>query len=143
MTPEQRHHNNLKKLGEVYKPFQPKVEKILGDLQSLGWHAIIAQAWRSIDDQLAAFRAGNSKVKFSYHNVKINGKKAAMAVDIVDDRYNWDIPQNHPFWEALGKVAKKYGCYWGGDWHWRDVAHIEYFDNDKLTEVEAGHIPTA
>ena len=141
MTPEQRHQNNLNKLQELFKPFQPKVKLILGEMQSLGWQAIIAQAWRSRAEELADFKAGNSKVRFGFHNVTINGKKSSMAADITDARFMWNIPQEHPYWAALGKIAHKYGCFWGGDWHWKDVAHVQYFDNDELAEVEEGHIP--
>jgi len=46
------------------------------------------------------------------------------AVDIVDRRYGWNIP-NTRFWDDLGVLAKKHGCSWGGDWRNPDRAHVE------------------
>lgn len=46
------------------------------------------------------------------------------AVDIVDRRRGWDIPNAH-FWTDLGALAKQHGCAWGGDWSKPDPAHVE------------------
>ena len=51
---------------------------------------------------------------------------AALAADIVDRRYLWNIPQNHQFWRHLGSSARAHGLTWGGDWkRFPDGAHVE------------------
>ena len=50
------------------------------------------------------------------------------AADIIDKRYGWDglaANKDFQFWKDLGRIAKKSGCIWGGDWKIKDVAHIE------------------
>ena len=46
------------------------------------------------------------------------------AVDIVDRRFGWEIPQKK-FWKDLGELAKENGCAWGGDFKKPDPAHVE------------------
>lgn len=48
------------------------------------------------------------------------------AVDIVDRRFGWH-PRDPKFWDDLGRLARKHGCVWGGDWPGKkkDVAHVE------------------
>jgi|SRR6185295_496138 len=65
------------------------------------------------------------------HSLLAHGRNAldvvnGYAVDIVDRRFGWDIPDTK-FWKDLGEIAKSYGCGWGGDWKApnTDVAHVE------------------
>ena|ERR1035437_3083954 len=46
------------------------------------------------------------------------------AVDIVDKRRGWNVPDVR-FWTDLGYLARKYGCEWGGDWDPPDSAHVQ------------------
>ena len=58
----------------------------------------------------------------------------ANAADIADRRYGWSGPagnKNFQFWKDLGRIAKKHGCGWGGDWKMRDVAHVYLIFGDK------------
>ena len=53
------------------------------------------------------------------------------AADIVDERYWWSDPaasRSFKFWLDLGRIAKKHGCRWDGDWkHFPDVTHVEFW----------------
>ncbi len=104
-----------------------KVAAVLSDLAGHGWKPKIAEAYRTVASQRRKKAAGTSTVDWSFHNHTIHGKPAALASDIVDERYLWNIPQDHQFWKDLGSSAKAHGLKWGGDWNrFPDVAHIEY-----------------
>lgn len=48
-----------------------------------------------------------------------------LAVDIVEkDGTPWDAPPG--FWENIGRVAKKHGLSWGGDWKKPDRPHVQW-----------------
>ena len=64
---------------------------VITALEVQGFRPRIQDAWRSEADQLKAFNAGNSKLKFGYHNATgRNGEREALAVDLLDD----DAPLN-------------------------------------------------
>ena len=89
--------------------------------------------------QRRLFEAGNSRVRFSFHNAQLKiGTPNAYAIDIIDRRWAWGVgaERNH-FWDALGKAAKAEGLYWGGDWlKFKDYAHVQSFSNSKLAEIK-------
>jgi len=128
-----------KKLLSLYPPMRPKIEAVLQGMRDRGFQPKIFFAWRSVAVQLEIYRAGNTKVKFSFHNAqKPDGTPNAYAVDIVDQRWAWgDAAEANGFWKALGAEGKQQGLYWGGDWRsFKDVAHLQWFDNDKLAQVK-------
>jgi hypothetical protein len=72
--------------------------------------------WRSPAEQLAKFRAGYSKVKWSFHNANNrDGSPGSLAADIIDVRFFWDSPTW--FWLMLASSAQSHqlesGIYWG------------------------------
>lgn len=119
---------------------------ILGELRSLGWRPVVHHdAVRTLEEEAQKVKEGKSKTLNSWHVRSTVGhlrqSRTLMnivhgnAADIIDERYGWDGPAaNHHFrfWLDLGRVAKKYGCRWGGDWpHFKDVAHIEFLFIDQ------------
>jgi hypothetical protein len=127
----------MEHLDRFHPVFRHALGLILGELRSLGWQPRIASGMRITAEQAEKVRHGYSKTMRSWHVastvgmlpvsrasfVEVNGN----AADIVDSRYGWEGPaadKSSKFWRELGRVAKKYGCYWGGDWKMKDVAHI-------------------
>ncbi len=67
--------------------------------------------YRPPEEQLAAYRAGNSQLKFGKHNYR-----PARAVDLVfqrDGRWSWDTML--PWW-LVGYWAEACKLAWGGRW---------------------------
>ena len=63
-----------------------RLKRVLTALESQGFNPRIQDAWRSKADQLAAYNAGTSHLKFGYHSVTgAGGKKEALAADVLDD----------------------------------------------------------
>ena len=86
MKETDRQARNAQKLAECEPSFGQLVSGVLQGLEAHGLRPRIQEAWRSPENQLAAFRAGRSKLKFGFHNVTTpDGKPAALAVDILDD----------------------------------------------------------
>lgn len=127
------------KLMSMNSHFRQKIQKILAAMKKRGFKPKIVYAWRSVAIQLKLFKAGKTKVKFSFHNAQhLDGTPNAYAVDIVDERWAWSADaETNGFWEALGEEAKKMGQFWGGDWaSFPDVAHIQYYPNSSLRRVK-------
>jgi len=45
-----------------------------------------------------------------------------------EGKLKWVQDEDHPHWKILGEYWEELdpGCYWGGDWKSRDVAHFGY-----------------
>lgn len=136
----------MTKLNELHPVLRRKVRAIIADLAGHGYRAKVASAWRSAADQLALYRAGRSRVKFSFHNAAYplgSGKAeapCALAADIVDSRLGWGASKE--FWRLLGRAARAHGLVWGGDWAtFPDVAHVQLCPNTDLLRAKAGWLP--
>lgn len=128
-----------KKLQSMTPLLRPKVQAVLAGLSRAGFQPTIFYGWRSVAVQLSLYKAGNSKVKFSFHNAQLpDGTPNAYAADIIDARYAWGtVAKTSGFWTELGAQAKQQGLYWGGDWaSFRDWAHVQLVDNPMLARVK-------
>jgi len=126
--------------------FQWRLNIILGELRSLGWKPKVhSEAFRTLEQEKQKVKEGNSETTSSWHVIgnrrwMAHGRSQidvlfGNAADIIDERWGWDGPAMNPkfkFWTDLGRIAKKYGCEWGGDWkdkHGKpkpDSAHIQF-----------------
>jgi hypothetical protein len=68
---------------------------------------------------------------------KPDGIPNAYAVDVIDRRWAWgEEAETNGFWEALGRLAKAEGHFWGGDWRkFKDVAHVQFHPNRMLAAI--------
>ncbi len=126
------------KLDQAHPVFRWILERVLSDFESLGWQPRIVYIKRSREEQAQKVKEGSSKTMKSWHVPATIGLMGAgqhdlqvvqgNAADIIDKRYGWNglaANKDFQFWKDLGRIAKKYGCTWGGDWKMRDVAHIQ------------------
>ena len=86
MKETDRQARNAQRLAECEPSFGQLVSGVLRGLEARGLRPRIQEAWRPPGNQLAAFKAGRSKLKFGFHNLTASdGRPAALAVDILDD----------------------------------------------------------
>src|SRR6266849_193113 len=116
MTESDRLKRNKERLKELFPTFAVRIGKVLVDLEAAGVRPRIQEAYRSPEDQLKAFNAGFSKLKFGFHNVTgAGGNRESLAVDLLDD----DQPLNPStgYLLRLATVAQKQrletGILWG------------------------------
>jgi hypothetical protein len=84
MTEQKRLQHNQNKLTECYPAFRSRVEAALKEMESQGFRPRISEAGRSPEDQLTAYKNGNSKLKFGFHNVTgKDAKPESLAVDVL------------------------------------------------------------
>jgi hypothetical protein len=115
MTDAQRKQRNTEKLAELYPTFRERLKKVITDMEARGYHPRIQDAYRSPEDQMKAYNAGNSKLKFGFHNVTgANGAKESLAVDMLDD----DFPLNSrkEYLLNLADACQKQGLNSGIRW---------------------------
>ncbi len=103
---------NKQRLGECFPAFAKRVVKVIKEMDEAGFRPRIQDAHRTIQDQLKAFNAGFSDVKFGFHNVTgANGKPEALAVDMLDDDHPVTAPRKYLI--KLASVAQKNGLHSG------------------------------
>jgi hypothetical protein len=110
-----RKARNAQRLTELYPTFARRIAALIKDLETQGLRPRIQDAWRSPEGQLASFNAGHSKLKYGFHNVTgANGRKEALAVDMLDD----DYPTNPggAYLLHLAAAAQKQGLISGIRW---------------------------
>lgn len=118
--------------------FKPFVLEILTQLEAKGWQPIVAEGRRTLAQQREKVRLGYSTTMHSYH-------LTGMAADIVDKRYNWDIPLSHQYWRDQGTIVDLIqktnpGLHWGGDWGQGYQRYINYLLGRTKYFVDVAHV---
>jgi hypothetical protein len=120
MNEDRRKQWNADRLAELYPSFRDKISAVVIELDSHGFRPRIHEAWRSEEDQLKAFKAKFSQLKYGFHNVTAaDGTKEALAVDMVDENIVNNIEadySNTEFLLRLTAAAQKQGLDSGIRW---------------------------
>jgi hypothetical protein len=112
MTEHDRRRHNAACLDELFPTFRDRVLGIIDVLEQQGCRPRIKEAWRSRQEQLRRFKAGDARMKFDLHNVTgKNGEKEALAADLLDDDAP-DFPSTR-FLLLLAAAARWHGCQTG------------------------------
>lgn len=115
MLEAERISRNQARLTEMYPVFRDKVIPILKELEEAGYRPRIQVAWRSVSDQLEAYRNGYSQVTYGYHNATSpQGNKEALAADILDD--DNPLSAKTDYMLRLAAAAEKQGLTTGIRW---------------------------
>ena len=115
MTESARQKRNQDRLLECYPTFRRRVSMVIARLEALGYRPRIQEAWRSPQEQHAAYMAGTSKLKYGFHNVTgRDGVMESLAVDLLDDDHPLAPPI--PYCLVLAAIARKYQCETGILW---------------------------
>jgi len=86
MLESERIAYNKNKLKDLYPAFRTRIEAVLKEMEDAGYRPRLQVTWRSVADQLDAYRRGKTRVLFGFHNITgANGVREALAVDIWDD----------------------------------------------------------
>lgn len=132
--------------------FANKLRKVFLALETQGYKPKIVSAWRDIATQARLKAEGKTQVSFSFHNnVNDEGKPAALAADVVDSRYGYEVSErNSKFFKALGAAAEQLGMTWGGGLTYKrsnpvwakyslswDPSHVQAFPNNALGQIRA------
>src|SRR3989338_2334322 len=93
--------------------------KLVINAHKEGLRVCIFETYRSQERQLDLFNKGKTKLsKNGMHHFGV-------ATDVVF-RTEKNQPIWHGNWEALGKIGKEFGLFWGGDWEsFRDYPHFQ------------------
>lgn len=123
MTDPERLSHNAEQLAQCYGPFRDRARLVLDGQEARGMRPrIAAPAWRSSVLQAAAVAAGNSQVKWSFHQATAkDGTPESLAIDVLDDDYPMPSPHQSEwpaqfrafvFW--LAALAESRGLETGG-----------------------------
>jgi hypothetical protein len=110
-----RKARNAQRMTTLFPTFAARLGRVIGSLEQDGLRPRIQDAWRSPEDQLAAFNSGHSKLKYGFHNVtSLNGQPEALAVDLLDD--NAPLNPGKPYILRLAAAAEAEGLATGVRW---------------------------
>lgn len=122
-----RQNRNEQRLTELYPTFREKVQRIIKDLENIGFRPRIQSAWRSPEDQIKAFEEGHAEVLYSFHNVVgLSGKPEALAVDLLDDDY--PLNPRRAYLLHLAAAAQNHGLQTGIRWGLPEAMRIAIDD---------------
>lgn len=109
--------------------FRVKVEALVADMKAEGFKPYVYETLRNDRLQAHYHAVGSSKAFYGRDSMHYYG----LAVDIVDEAKLWSA--SAAFWDALGRLAKKHGLTWGGDWNgngvrtdqsFHDLPHVQW-----------------
>lgn len=115
MNDQTRRRRNHDRLQQLNPHFAARVAAVIDELESEGWRPRIQDAWRSPQDQRAAWEAGHTRHRFGFHNLTgPDGRPDALAADLLDD----DAPLNpgRPYLLRLAAAAQGQGLETGIRW---------------------------
>ena len=126
----------------IHPDFKNKIASLLDKAYVEGLEVMIFEGHRSFERQNKLYKtrtADGGRVTYarggeSFHNY-------GLAVDIVfyDAKGNPSWSNDHP-WDELGKIGKKLGLNWGGDFKKiNDRSHFEYHPGVGLTDIKQAY----
>lgn len=114
-------------ISAVHPDFQGIVKGVIAKLSAEGFKPKIGSGYRSAKSQQEKIDKGYSKSPhlIGHHtSLDANGNRAAYAVDLVDERYNWESTKEaYDFFKKLGEIVEseyKNDIVWGGNWEKKD-----------------------
>jgi peptidoglycan LD-endopeptidase CwlK len=126
-----------RKLTDLHPQMQPMVTRFLANARAAGIDLLVTCTYRSNEEQAALYAIGrtkpgrivtNAKPGRSTHNNTLNGKPAALAVDVVplrDGKPVWSA--SDPVWKRVGEIGEKVGLEWAGRWTtFREFPHFQH-----------------
>lgn len=126
-----------RKLTDLHPQMQPMVTRFLANARAAGIDLLVTCTYRSNEEQAALYAIGrtkpgrivtNAKPGRSTHNNTLNGKPAALAVDVVplrDGKPVWAA--SDPVWKRVGEIGEKVGLEWAGRWTtFREYPHFQH-----------------
>jgi peptidoglycan LD-endopeptidase CwlK len=126
-----------RKLTDLHPLMQPMVTRFLANARAAGIDLLVTCTYRSNEEQAALYAIGrtkpgrivtNAKPGRSTHNNTLNGKPAALAVDVVplrDGKPVWSA--SDPVWKRVGEIGEKVGLEWAGRWTtFREFPHFQH-----------------
>ena len=126
-----------RKLTDLHPQMQPMVTRFLATARAAGIDLLVTCTYRSNEEQAALYAIGrtkpgrivtNARPGRSTHNNTLNGKPAALAVDVVplrDGKPVWSA--SDPVWKRVGEIGEKVGLEWAGRWTtFREYPHFQH-----------------
>ena len=126
-----------RKLTDLHPQMQPMVTRFLANARAAGIDLLVTCTYRSNEEQAALYAIGrtkpgrivtNARLGRSTHNNTLNGKPAALAVDVVplrDGKPVWSA--SDPVWKRVGEIGEKVGLEWAGRWTtFREYPHFQH-----------------
>lgn len=144
MQESARKRRNQDRLAELFPTFRGRVRALIQELEKQGLRPRIQQAWRSPEEQRAAFESGHSKLLFGYHNVTgPEGAPEALAVDLLDDDHPLNPPRDYLLRLAAAAETRRLrtGVRWGLPQSLRDAIDQAIAAADWRAPVKLGWDP--
>ena len=103
------------------EPFRTLVKLLMQKLADAGLSFGIYETLRDAARQKSLYQSGKSRIKHSLH-------QDGLACDIVykDKNGSWSWDDTEAYDKLGAMVHTISGLAWGGDWHFKDMCHVEY-----------------
>ncbi len=126
--------DNESKIKQLHPKLRYKARKFISNAKRKGYDLRITESLRTFERQIQLFAQGrttsgqkvtNANAGSSYHNY-------GLAIDVVDRNNGYSTN-----WQEIGKIGKKAGFEWGGDWSkFKDNPHFQLTLGKKTAELK-------
>lgn len=128
-----------KNLNTLIPEIAVRLRMVLEEMERNGNPMMVTDGYRTWAEQNALYAKGRTKAGNVVTNARggqswHNYKCAADCTFVINGRPSWDgkLP-----WAEYGRVAKKYGFEWGGDWRlFKDRPHVQMRFGLTLRKVQ-------
>jgi len=101
--------------SKLIPTFRDKVQTLIFRMNQNGFDAFMYEGFRT-PERAAQLAQQGVGIANSLHTI-------GAAADIISISHMWNAPAS--FWNTLGTEAKKLGLTWGGDFHKKDLDHVQ------------------
>jgi len=140
---------NSRSLSDLLPPARQRADAFLAACASEGIELLVTSTYRDHASQAALYAQGrtipgnivtNARPGQSYHNWRV-------ALDVVPIRAGkpvWGTTGvDGQLWGRVGAIGESCGLEWAGRWKsFREFAHFQYTGGLKLSQLQAGLVPT-
>lgn len=110
--------------------FRARVDAVVAEMNAEGFDAIVHETYRT--PERGAFLEATGKSK----NGALSMHCFWCAADIISKSKLWNAGK--AFWQALGRIAKKHGLVWGGDFKsFYDGPHVQAVPVSEQNAIRA------
>lgn len=122
MIERDRQQRNADRLTECWPPFAAAVQSVIDHLERDHFRPRIQDGYRSPAEQLVAYQAGASKLRYGFHNVTgVRGAPESLAVDLIDDDH--PMASSAGYCVALAAASRALGLHTGILWGLPESLH--------------------
>lgn len=129
---------------DLHEFIRERARKFIEECKFGEWQAFMTDGYRTAKEQAELYAQGRTKSGKRVTNAKAGESvhQYRLAFDIAFVNKKGEVSWNPLLYIQAGKIAKKYGLEWGGNWlQFKDMPHFQDTGGLTIKELQAGKLP--